>query len=76
MRKVVPHLQPAFIVTVNSAPLATITPSGPLTFPQGGNVILNATTGTGYTYQWKKDGVIINGASLPAIQQQSAEAIR
>jgi hypothetical protein len=50
-------------VTVNPAPLATITPAGPVTFPQGGNVVLNASTGTGYTYQWKKDGVPINGAT-------------
>jgi hypothetical protein len=49
-------------VTVNAALLATITPSGPLTFPQGENVVLSATQGTGYTYQWKKDGVSINGA--------------
>ncbi len=50
-------------VTVNPAPLGTITATGPLTFPQGGNVVLNASMGTGYTYQWKRDGVPINGAT-------------
>lgn len=56
-------------VIVNSVPLAIITPSGPLTIPQGENVVLNAPTGTGYTYQWKKDGADIYGAvsvSYPA----------
>ena len=33
-----------------------------LVFPQGGNVILNAATAPGNTYQWKKDGVNIMGA--------------
>jgi hypothetical protein len=31
-------------VIVNPIPLATITPSGPLTIPQGANVVLNAPT--------------------------------
>jgi hypothetical protein len=39
-------------VTVNPIPTATITPAGPTTFCQGGNVVLNASTGTGYSYAW------------------------
>ncbi|ABG58511.1 endo-1,4-beta-xylanase [Cytophaga hutchinsonii] len=43
-----------------------ITPAGLTTFCTGGNVILNANTGTGYTYQWKKDAADITGATAAA----------
>jgi len=46
-------------VTVNNAPLASVAASGPTTFCAGKNVLLKAITGTGYTYQWKKNGVSI-----------------
>ena len=42
-------------------PTATITPVGTSTFCQGGSVLLNSSTGTNYTYEWYKDGNIING---------------
>jgi large repetitive protein len=42
---------------------ATITAGGPTTFCQGGNVVLNGSTGTGFTYQWNKDGAAIGGAT-------------
>jgi hypothetical protein len=41
---------------------ASITAAGPTTFCQGGSVVLNANTGTGFTYQWKKNGNNISGA--------------
>ena len=41
---------------------ATITPSGSISFSAGKSVILKANTGTGYIYQWKKNGVAISGA--------------
>ena len=44
-------------------PTATITPQSSTTFCQGGNVLLNATTGTNYTYQWYNNGQLINGAT-------------
>ncbi len=50
-------------VTVVPLPAAIITTNGPLTFSQGGNVILSASAGAGNTYQWKKDGVNITGAT-------------
>ena len=50
-------------VTVTPAPAAIITANGPLTFPQGGNVMLNASAAAGNTYQWKKDGINITGAT-------------
>ena len=49
-------------VTVNPPPSAIITPSGPFMIRQGATVVLNAPIGTGYTYQWKKDGFLIIGA--------------
>lgn len=51
------------VVTVNAKPAAVITPQGPTTFCAGGNVVLSANTGIGLTYNWKKNGAIINGAT-------------
>jgi len=51
------------IVVTMGGPVATITPATPTTFCQGGSVILNASTGTGYTYQWYKDANLISGVT-------------
>ena len=61
----------AVSVNIIITPTASITPQSTTTFCQGGFVILNASTGTGYTYEWYKDGNIINGSignSYTAIQ--------
>ncbi len=50
-------------VTVNPIPTANVTAGGPLIFCQGGQVILNATTGTGYSYQWQQNGSDITNAN-------------
>ncbi len=50
-------------VTVGTPPGATITPEGPTTFCTGGNVVLDANTGAGYTYQWQLGGTNIAGAT-------------
>lgn len=52
-------------VTVNSAPTALITAGGPTTFCQGSSVVLTAQSGTGYTYQWRRNGTNITGATAP-----------
>jgi hypothetical protein len=57
---------PAITVTVNSLPPATITPQGPTTFCAGGSVVLQANTGTGLTYKWKKGSSFISGATQSA----------
>ncbi|MGB3076486.1 MAG: T9SS type A sorting domain-containing protein [Chitinophagales bacterium] len=54
----------AISITVNNLPTATITPQGPTTFCEGGSVVLQANTGTGYTYKWKKGSSFISGATL------------
>ena len=51
-------------VTVNSLPTATITPSGPTTFCQGGNVTLTSSAGTSYLWS--------NGATTQAITASSS----
>ncbi|MBX7108656.1 MAG: SBBP repeat-containing protein [Chitinophagales bacterium] len=50
-------------VIVKGSPTAKITAGGPLSFCQGDSVILSATAGTGFTYQWKKGSAIIAGAT-------------
>jgi hypothetical protein len=58
----------AVVLNVKPLPTATITAQGPTTFCQGGEVILNASEGTGYTYQWYLNGepVIGTGSSYTA----------
>lgn len=51
------------VVTISSAPPAVITPSSSTTFCTGGSVVLNASLGAGYTYQWKLGGSNITGAT-------------
>lgn len=55
----------ATTVTVNNLPVATVTPLGPTTFCAGGSVVLQANTGAGLSYKWKKNGNFINAATNP-----------
>ncbi|HKR05476.1 MAG TPA: T9SS type A sorting domain-containing protein [Bacteroidia bacterium] len=52
------------VVTKKAVPPATITPQGPTTFCAGGNVVLQANTGSGFSYKWKKGSNYISGATL------------
>lgn len=58
----------AVVVVVNTRPSAVITPAGPTSFCPGGSVTLNATTGTGFTYVWQRNGNTITGANTASIQ--------
>jgi len=49
-------------VVVNPLPVATATAAGPTSFCTG-NVVINANTGTGLTYQWRLNTVNIPGAT-------------
>lgn len=59
-------------ITINSQPTASITPGSATTFCAGGSVSLNAAGGTGYTYQWKKYGNTIAGATSASYVTSSA----
>jgi hypothetical protein len=51
------------IVVVNPLPDQTVTYTGANTICPGATLLLSAHTGTGYTYQWRKNGSPINGAT-------------
>ncbi len=51
-----------------SNPSAVITAQGNTTFCQGSSVNLSASTGTNFTYEWYKDGLLINGATSSIYQ--------
>ena len=53
----------AVVVTVNPVPDATTTASGPLNFCPGDSVVLTATAGSGYTFQWRTNTASIPGAT-------------
>ncbi len=57
------NISSSLTVTASAAPSAIITAGGYTSFCQGATVTLNANTGTGLTYQWRKDGVNISGAT-------------
>ncbi len=55
----------AVVFNVFSPFTATIAASGPTTFCSGASVLLTASSGSGVSYQWKKNGVDITGATSP-----------
>ena len=50
-------------ITVVPPPIASITAVGSMSFCQGSSVVLNANTGTGFTYAWRRNDTIISGAT-------------
>ena len=63
-------------ITLLSAPSANITPSGPTAICAGDFVTLQANTGTGYTYYWKKYSNIIAGATSSSYNATTAGKYR
>ena len=53
-------------------PTAAITSASGTLIPYTGSILLNASTGTGYTYQWKKDDIAISGATASSYTANSA----
>ncbi|MGQ0829440.1 MAG: PQQ-dependent sugar dehydrogenase [Bacteroidota bacterium] len=51
---------------------AKITPGSSTTFCAGGNILLKATTGAGFTYQWRKNGTNIAGATASSYTANSS----
>jgi len=64
----------ATVVTVNALPTASITPASTTTFCTGGSVVLNANTGAGLTYLWRKNGTNISGATAATYTATTAGA--
>lgn len=54
-------------VSINTSPDAFIIAGGPTSFCQGSSVTLYALTNIGWTYQWFKDGIQINGATADTL---------
>lgn len=52
-----------FNVSINAAPTAVVTNGSSASYCSGGGVYLTAQTGTGYSYQWYRDGSLIGGAT-------------
>src|SRR6185436_19422455 len=52
-----------FNLPAGSLPSAVISTSSTTTFCSGGSAILNANSGNNLTYQWKRNGTPINGAT-------------
>ena len=64
-------------INVRKPPLAVLTPTGPTSFCTGGSVLLQANNGN-LTYQWKRDGKFISGAtssSCTAVKSGSYKVI-
>ena len=59
-------------VTVRPLPSAAIAAQGSLVFCEGGNDLLLASIGTGYSYQWTENGLAINGAGLARYTAQDS----
>jgi hypothetical protein len=66
------NTSPIITVTVNPLPVSSITPAGSTTICSGSTVVLNGNTGTGLTYQWKKNGSIISGATASSYTANAA----
>jgi hypothetical protein len=60
---------PVITITVVPAPASVITPGGPTSVCAGETVELNATTGTGLSYQWQ-----LNGTNIPGAVAETYEA--
>lgn len=51
------------LITKLATPTATITANGATTFCAGGSVVLNVNVQSGVTFQWRKGGISISGAT-------------
>lgn len=51
------------VVSVVTAPTASITPGGTTTFCEGSSVLLDGNAGGPYAYQWYNNGISISGAT-------------
>jgi RHS repeat-associated protein len=61
-----------FAVSSQPLPTTTITPSGAIVIASTASQNIAASTGTGYTYRWFKDGTVISGATVSAYTASSS----
>src|SRR5690606_25680319 len=66
----------ATVVNLSAAINAQISPAGPTTFCTGGSVVLNATSGTGFSYSWLLNGTPISGATASAYTATTSGSYR
>jgi hypothetical protein len=66
----------AATLTVYARPAALVLPAGPLSICEGDSTILTAGAGSGWNYQWLKDGVSIAGATAARYQAKQAGSYR
>ncbi|MBK9330091.1 MAG: hypothetical protein IPM95_12495 [Sphingobacteriales bacterium] len=55
-------------------PDTSVSLSGPTTFCSGSFVTIRPTTGAGYTYEWYKNGILINGVTSSSYSATSSGA--
>jgi hypothetical protein len=65
-------LSSALSVSVTASPAVGITAAGTTSFCSGGSVVLNATTGTGSSYVWFRNGTVISGATNASFTANSS----
>lgn len=62
----------AISISVNNLPKAKVTPAGTVQICEGDTTLLTANSGNNLSYQWKKDGVDIQGATTSAYNATTA----
>ncbi len=62
------------VVDENSTVVAVITPSGSISACKSDKVKMTATTAVGYLYQWKKDNVVLAGATKSSYTSSGNES--
>ena len=66
----------AKVVTVSTLPaVPTVTAAGPVTFCQGGNVLLSAPAGAGYTYKWSPGNQTTRSITVTATGSYTVQTI-
>ena len=63
-------------ITVKLLPTSTIAATAATTFCEGGKLMLQATEGVGYTYQWMVDGRLLTNATASSYEADASGAYR
>ncbi len=63
-------------ITVNALPAANISQGATAAFCQGSSAVLNANTGTGFSYQWLRNGLLLSGQTASSLVVNQAGSYR